>query len=164
MKGEFPGNGGGDLCTDVDQSQSNALDESRLPTIVVNNRQLRDVLHDAWAAVHAWNNPPQLFRFKEFVVEVVRFNGPPRIRRMNSAALNGVLMEVANWVRRTARGDVPARMPGNVTRIILAIPDQTLPEIKGIALAEITDREGYDPKTRLWLYRTNNSHEENGES
>jgi len=135
------------------QDSQNPGDESSLPTIVVNNRQLSEVLDDAWAAIHASNNPPDLFLFKGKLVRIVQIEGHPTIRRVNVAAMNGKLMRAANWIRQTKKTDLAVYPPGNIARVMLALPDEALPVLKDISGAGSSGLLGYQPDTHLFLYR-----------
>ena len=138
------------------QDPHNPGDESSLPTIVVNNRQLSDVLDDAWTAIHTSNNPPDLFLFKGKLVRIVKIEGTPRIHRVNVAAMNGKLMRAANWIRQTKQRDLAVYPPGNIARVMLALPDEALPVLKAISEAGSSGLLGYQPDTQLFLYRDRN--------
>ena len=83
-----------------------------LRDIQVNNRQLRDVIADAWAAIHATNEPtgqarsdqPVLFQKGGALVRIAGTGAQARIEALGETAIYGMLARSANWLRVTDEG------------------------------------------------------------
>ncbi|MBI3363113.1 MAG: hypothetical protein HY023_18580, partial [Chloroflexi bacterium] len=77
--------------------------------IQVNNRQLRDIIADAWAAIHAINEPPEpgrphkpfLFQKGGTLMRIAGNGDNARIEPMCETAVYGMLARSANWHRVT---------------------------------------------------------------
>ena len=103
------------------------------PTIVVNNRRLRDISSDALEAILSLNaDTPTVFSRGGVLVRVgftgLDFHATP----FNHAALKGTLDRLADFVKVKADGEeMPARPPDDVVADLLNLPDQLLPELRG---------------------------------
>ena len=115
----------------------NCLDEPPLrlrtghrPVIQVNGRELRDVLEDAWRAVHAANTPPFLFLHDAHLVRRVALgNGQLWLRAISAPGLFGILIRVADWMRATPRGLVHTKPSRAVAAAMRRSPDPALPSL-----------------------------------
>src|ERR1041384_312377 len=98
------------------------------PSIVITDRQLRDVSDEAVRALIAFNSPPQIFQRGGTLVRLKVDHRGPAIQTMSDAALRGRLARVADWYRLDAwDGRVGVNPPSPIVQDILA-----LPEIAGI--------------------------------
>lgn len=130
-----------------------------LPAIVVNNRQVREVIADAWVALHAANDPPVLFRRGGEIVRRDRDEHGLRVRSVDEAAAFGRLARVADWIRvRTDDPPLETSPPKDVARDLLAYPDDLLPLLETVLTTPVFGRTGrllaepgYHAQDRLWL-------------
>jgi putative DNA primase/helicase len=132
------------------------------PTIVVNDRQLREVTADAIRALIKSNAPPLIFKRGGLLVRVrLDHRGAPTVQVMTDPVLRSRLARVADWYRLTDRGDLrptPPTFP--VVQDILALPDWSdIPPLKGLVEAPTFAQDGtllttpgYHPKAELWFY------------
>ncbi|MFB3883072.1 MAG: hypothetical protein ACE149_17530 [Armatimonadota bacterium] len=137
---------------------------SGLPEINVNNRQLRDIIDDAWQALLSANDPPVLFRRRDGTLAHIRRNEDacqgPQGAWMESAEerfVNGLLLRRADWVKRQEKEVSAARPPREVAGDMLALPDRHLPVLTEVIGAPVFGREGrlidtpgYHADERLW--------------
>ena len=146
----------------LDATVADAKAERERPQIQVNNRQLRDIVTDAWGAVHAANDPPMLFRrsagLVRLVEEVIDRKTVLHIDLANEDALYGFLARCADWMRSGDHGAVAVSPHRDVARDMLAYPDARLPGLEVIvttpvfgANGELIAKPGYHESERLWL-------------
>lgn len=145
-------------------------DEDRRPRIVVTLRQLRDVVSDAWRAIHRANRTapaPTVYRRGGALVEVLRTEQGPRIAPLSPSGLLSRLSEAADWIKlRRATAHEPSangyleidadRPPQAVVDVMLSAPDDRLPVLEGLVLGPIVDADGaiqaepgYHPSARV---------------
>lgn len=131
------------------------------PTIQVNNRQLRDIIVDAWKAVHAANRPPALFVRSGALARLQHGNEGPRIGTADEAAVFGFLARWADWVKVTDNGVTSVSPVRDVARDILAYPDERLPQLDAVVCAPTFDDDGrliaqpgYHATARLWYHQS----------
>ncbi len=140
------------------------------PQVQGNERQLRDIRHDALAALLAANDPPHLFRRAGGVARLalVQDNGDtavPRIQQLDANALRGELTNAADWftLHHSKQGDflAPDLPPLAVARDMLGLRTVDLPPLVGVntcpAFApdgSLITADGYDPASSLWHHRT----------
>jgi len=138
------------------------LSKKLLPEIIVNNRQFRDVVTDAWSALHAANKPPSLFvrmggliRVAENFVEdrLVR-----QIETVSEMALYDRLARTADWVKIGEDSVASVNPPKDVARVMAAVPDAKLPPLAALAEGPVFARDGsliaspgYHREAALWL-------------
>ena len=140
--------------------------KSNLPEIVTNNRQLRDIIADAWAAVHAKNDPlllaqgrpPFVFLRSGGLVRLSSGEHGREIEPMEEPAVFGMLARVADWVRVTDETCTDTSPVKDVARDMLAYPDEKLPPLDSVATtplfgagADLITRPGYHRSERLWF-------------
>ena len=140
--------------------------KSNLPEIVANNRQLRDIIADAWAAVHAKNNPlllaqgrrPLVFLRSGGLVRLASGEYGQEIEPMQEHAVFGMLARVADWVRVNDEACTDTSPVKDVARDMLAYPDEKLPPLDAVAAtplfgagADLITRPGYHRSERLWF-------------
>jgi len=112
-------------------------EERRLPEIQVNARQLRDVAKDAWDALVAMNEPPILFRKGPGLARRVETETGVYMFPVRRAALFGLLIRAADWIKVTPKGSVAARPPPAVVADMLRFPDPRLPNADGVDFARV---------------------------
>jgi len=137
---------------------------SGLPEIVVNDRQLRHIIDDAWQALLGANDPPVLFRRRDSTLAHVRRNEDPGqgpqsawIESAEERFVNGLILRTADWVKRYQKEVSAARPPREVAGDMLALPDRHLPVLTEVIGAPVFGREGrlidqpgYHADERLW--------------
>ena len=130
---------------------------ARRPQIRVNNRQLRDVIADAWQAAHASNRSPRLFTRAGSLVRLIRSGGSPRIEAMSEPETYGYLLRVADWVKVTETAVLDVNPPKEVGRDMMAYPDPELPELDAVVATPVFDADGtlvstagYHRSGKLW--------------
>jgi len=133
---------------------------SSRPRVRVNGRQLRDVLTDAWKAVHATNTRPALFTRAGVLVRLARAEDGPRIDTVEETAMYGHLVRIANWVRVTPEAVLDATPPKDVARDMLVNADEELPPLDAVVATPVFDAQGrlvstpgYHRGARLWFHR-----------
>jgi hypothetical protein len=136
------------------------------PTIVVNGRQLRDILWDAWQAVHAANGQkPVIFRRAGRLVRLLFAGGVPQMEFVDEAAMHGLLADSADWVRRTEEGDLDVMPPHDAARVMVATTDTRLPQLEAVVTAptfdeqmRLTSAPGYHLDAALWYHESPGFH------
>ncbi|MFB3882441.1 MAG: hypothetical protein ACE149_14335 [Armatimonadota bacterium] len=130
------------------------------PQIRVNNRQLRDVVADAWQSVHAANSPPTLFRRSDSLARLMHGDGEPHLLLADEPAIYGLLARAADWVRVSDDAVVSVHPVREVARDMLAYPDPSLGLLDGVVGAPVFDsaghlisRPGYHAQARLWYHQ-----------
>jgi len=139
-------------------------EQSPLPQIQHNRRQLRDVTADALAAAVARNEPPTLFQRAEVLTRLRcrAKDQSPYLEPMVNAAIRGHLARCADWVKVVEtkheirhEDDAP---PKEVVEDLASLPDWPgLPVIDRIAesptfsaAGQLIDRPGFHADARLW--------------
>ncbi len=149
--------------------------DSTLPSIIVNDRQHRDLIEDARRAVVSSNaerlekalttlpstaDPQPLFVRAGRVVGLGSDEGAPTLSDTTDAAMYGLLVRVANWLRVTRDEEtVSVAPPGDVSRDLLTYPRRELPEIQDVVTTPVFGADGslvttagYHARERLWLH------------
>ena len=129
-----------------------------LPVIKVNNRQLRDTTAEAVAALHAANNPPELFvRMGELARVVVDEDDKPSIKSLDEPGLRHYLTAAADFMKQGKESTTEVSPPKDLVQNILAAPSWPFPALKGIVEVpvlrpggSILATLGYDPDTKLY--------------
>ncbi len=134
-----------------------AAPSARHPQIRVNNRQLRDIIADAWHAAHAANRSPRLFTRSGALVRLVRGSGSPRIEPMGEPETYGYVARIADWVKVTETVVLDVSPPKDVARDMIAYPEPELPELEAVVTTPVFDADGglvwkpgYHRKAKLW--------------
>ena len=142
-----------------------------LPRIQINDRQLREIVSDAWGAIHHANqhgcqiypHTPFLFHRAGRLVRLVMGEFGPEIEEMDEDAVFGLPARTADWHRATEEADVETSPPRDAARDMLAYPDLHLPVLESVIRTPVFGRqgelifaEGYHPDDRLWLARDSN--------
>ncbi len=132
--------------------------QSSLPLIRVSDRHLRDSTAEAIAALHAANNPPEIFlRLGELVRVQADENMRPVIRELTEPRVRYHLSQAADFFRQTDRGLVPVSPPRDIVQNVMATPSLPFPPLKGIVEVPVLRHDGsilvtpgYDSATRLY--------------
>ena len=141
-------------------------EESGLPQIQGDRRQLREVSADALAALLAANEPPTIFQ-RGGMLSRLRQRGddaPPTIEPLSDAALRGVRGRRADWwrVRETRKGPVlePGPPPMDAVRDLSSLPDwEGVPVLDAVIESPaygchggLVLAPGFHAEARLWLH------------
>ena len=129
-----------------------------LPMVMVNNRQLRDSTTEAVAALHAANDPPEIFvRMGELVRIQVDEDERPIIKELSEAGVRYYLTQAADFVKETDKGLIKVSPPRDLVQNVMAHPSWPFPALKGIVEVPVLRPDGsilatpgYDPDTRLY--------------
>jgi hypothetical protein len=137
-----------------------------LPMIVVNGRQLIDIIEEAWAAIRQANDPPCFFLRAGELVRLREKDGVPKIEDVTKPIAYGHLCRVARWVHAES-GDKPptnAAPRMDVAADLIVNPEPTLPKLDAVVLAPVFDQDaalisrgGYHARARLWYHKTPNT-------
>ncbi|MDE2107195.1 MAG: hypothetical protein KGL39_58905 [Patescibacteria group bacterium] len=130
-----------------------------LPTVIVNNRPMRDVVADSLAALQAANDPPFLFvRSGQMVFVEMDERQRPSIQAVEKAHLRGRLDRAANYIRRGSDADISVPPPLEVVEDILALPSAQwgVPALEFVVEVPtlrpdgtVLSAPGYDPISRM---------------
>jgi hypothetical protein len=130
------------------------------PEIRTNNRQLRDIVADAWRAARAVGKRPQLFVRSGGLVRLVHGEDGPRIEAMDEASVYGYLARIADWVKVTEDATLNVSPVKDVARDMLAYPHPELPMLEAVVSTPVFDRQGalvslpgYHVGARLWYFK-----------
>lgn len=136
------------------------LDHSTFPSIIVSNRQLRDIADESLKIAYEANNPPVLFVRSGSLTRIVQGKDKtesPRIEPLNMDALRARLTRVANFYADNGEFYTDTFPPRTVCENILARGTWDFPPLDGIIQTPIVredgtilDTPGYDPLTRLY--------------
>lgn len=156
---------------DVDEPTTTPTPGRMLPTIRVNQRQMRHVLADAWSAVRRLPASRGLYQQDGRLVRVLQSESGPRVEPVDGGWLTSALVASARWVklRKATAKDVTAagqthievdcdRLPSYVVQSMVGAPRVDLPVLERVerapyvdASGELVDVEGYRPDTRTYL-------------
>ena len=127
------------------------------PEILINQRQLRDVVEDTREAILTTNQPPKLFLSSDCPSRLVVNNNTLRIQFMNEDQVYGHLIRVADWYRIQGEKTIDAKPPREIAKDFLANPYQDLPKLESVittpifnSRGQLISEPGYHPKDRIW--------------
>lgn len=130
-----------------------------LPVIETTDRPLRDLLDDAWAAVLAANDPPQVFRAPGGVARLQHSSQGPVIELLEERAAMSLLAQVADWTKTTSRGPAHTKPVKEAVGHILVNPHPQLPELDTVISTPVFDHDwrlitqpGYHPQAKVWFH------------
>ena len=136
--------------------------EESLPRIVVSNRQMRDIVSDAWDALLSSIHGRGVLRYGDSVVFVPRQTAPAgepvKIQALDAALLAALLNRSADWLRRVEKENTnrAASPPSKVTRDMLALPDGRVPRMTALTRlppmrpdGSVATEAGLDPHSGL---------------
>jgi hypothetical protein len=137
----------------------NESKRARLPVIIANRRQLRDIAADAWKALLLVNDPPRMFIRSGMVSRLVDRDFGPQLEPMSEDAIVSTLGRVATWQKVTENGLVDCMPSRDAARDLAAYPDPTAPRLRDVVFSPVFDRDctlistpGYHPGAELWLH------------
>ena len=134
--------------------------------IQVNNRQLRDVITEAWTAIHAINEPvgpditdkPFLFQKGGALVRIAGTGAQGRIEALGDTAMYGILARSANWLRVTEEAVLAAPPSRDTARDMMVNPDPALPPLESVVRTPTFGKDaaliiaaGYHRADALWM-------------
>ena len=131
------------------------------PVIMVGDKQLSELVDEAWTALNLANCPPQVFRRDGVMVRLHTEEGFPRLETVTESWLLGRLCRVARWAKDCGKSGVRNVFPAKeLPRLMLADPDRRLPMLDSIVAAPVFDVggglievAGYHADSRLWYHR-----------
>ncbi|MBU1676220.1 hypothetical protein KKA85_10615 [bacterium] len=129
------------------------------PRIQTNQRQLTDVIPEAWDALLAQNDPPRLFSATGGLARIVFDDGTPRIELLDESSAFGLLVRAAYWYTVVRGGEQDAKPPKDLARDILSFPHDDLPRLDSVATTPVFDAagrliatSGYHPCAKIWMH------------
>ena len=132
------------------------LQQTGLPTIVINGRQFRDVLEDTITVVEGAKD---LYLQKGRVVQAIMTEDGPIIEGHTEDSIRAKLSELANFVQETKESIKAVNPPRDLVRSLLSKKDLQIPELKGFIETPVFKengnlvfREGYDQELKK-IYR-----------
>ena len=138
-----------------------------LRSIQVNNRQLRDIIADAWSAIHSINDAtepdgaerPFLFQNGGALVRIVGTDVHTRIEALGDTAMYGILARSADWHNVTEEAVTAAPPSRDTARDMLVNPDPGLPPLDSVVRtptfgkdAMLITTPGYHRSDALWMF------------
>lgn len=124
------------------------------PSVVVSNRQPRELVDECWRVLLGSPIGARVFRFGTALVRVPDTDG---VDTLDPVKLTGLLHRAADWFREDEHGTRPGRVPPDVARDMVALPDAAVPRLVGITPLPILRRdgsvladEGHDPESGLF--------------
>jgi hypothetical protein len=146
------------------EGDSDLPSSPRLPVIIVNNRDLRDIVSGTLEALRQANDPPSLFVRSGRIVTVSQDeHGRSSIVEVSESSLRGRMARVADYRRTVPDKDggtrlVPVNPPLDAVRDVLSLDamEWRLPSLEAVSESPflrpdgtVVDRPGYDPATRV---------------
>ena len=132
-------------------SKQNSSINSKVQSITVNNRQMADVISDAWNAVKKHKKISLYIRGGEpvYLTSEIRlgYSEPIEqivIRGFSVNSFREYLSKIANWVNANATGYLSVFPPRDISAAMMDCPTQNLPPLLSIARAPF-----YDGKANL---------------
>jgi hypothetical protein len=159
--------GGGSPRGNAATAPVGAPEPQPLRGIQVNNRQLRDVIADAWTAIHAINEPvgpditdkPFLFQKGGALVRIAGTGTQGRIEALGDTAMYGILARSANWLRVTEEAVLAAPPSRDTARDMMVNPDPALPPLESVVRTPTFGKDaaliiaaGYHRADALWMF------------
>ena len=133
-----------------------------LPSIVVNDRPLRNVGDEALAALQVHNKPPKLFARGGKIIRLASDeNDAPIIQEADESVVRYHLTRAANFVKEYQRKNGVERIevspPRDAVQDVMSVADLPFPPLIGVPRTPffrpdgtIVALRGYDPATRLY--------------
>jgi DNA primase len=111
--------------------------------IRVDDRQLRSTTTEAVAALHAANNPPEIFmRLGELVRIQADENGRHIIKELSEAGVRYHLTQAANFVHQTEKKVISVSPPRDLVQNVMSAPSWPFPALKGIVEVPVLRKSG----------------------
>ncbi len=125
-----------------------------MPEILTNARQTREIVADAWAVILASRYGSWLFLYG---LSIVLIEGGT-LRPVDLGLMAALLNRIASWVMLRRGKLVDTRLPMEVPRDMITLPDRRLPVLKGMIQTPVIHRDGtlhakdgYDPESQLFV-------------
>jgi len=113
-----------------------------LPTIQTNNRQLKDIVHDAWESVMRLNTLPDIFSRQQSLVRLRRRGDELCVDDMTEDGVYDYISKTALWVK-VAKDDVTDVFPPReVAKSMRATPSTALPELESVIACPVFAKSG----------------------
>ncbi len=135
-------------------------DSPALPEIIVNGRQQREVITDAWDALLAGPHGDDLFLYGGRLVRLARSRrGEATAETVSTDLLTALLRRSASWLReKDGEGHLDTPVPRDIALDMLALPSAEVPVLERIlrtpALGSdgaLLRSDGYHPAHRAFL-------------
>lgn len=134
---------------------------SDLPQVIINNRQLLDIVEDTWRAMQRYNNiSPRLFIKSGKLAKINFLEEPPSLKLLEEKELYGILSRAATWAKLTNSGMMNAFPPDKVAEDMLYCDHpikSDIPKLEAIVTTPIFSRtkelvikEGYNEGAQVW--------------
>ena len=107
----------------------NDVREESRPTIETFNRQVREIIDDAWSAVRSANGPVLLYEFDGKVCSLHERSNGRRGEFIDASSLRHHLERVALWVRTTRGRQRTVRPPQMLAPVMMECPNGVLPHL-----------------------------------
>ncbi len=134
--------------------------DNQLPSIIVNNRQLPEVIADAWDAIIAQNDPPRIFVFGQQLIELKISSSESHLTThpIGINELYSHLYRCANWVKVENNERRASRPSDYLVKDMLTRIDPRIPVLDTIVRIPIfrsdgilLSQSGYDSDSRIYL-------------
>lgn len=140
------------------KKEAKQLRKPPLPMVEVNNRQLRSTTTEAVAALHAANNPPEIFvRMGEMVRIQADEDGRPIIKELGEAGVRYCLTKAMDFGHKTDKKLISVSPPRDLVQNVMVTPSLPFPALRGIVEVPVLRPDGsilatpgYDLGTRLY--------------
>lgn len=124
------------------------------PSVVVSNRQPRELVDECWRVLLGSPIDARVFRFGTALVRVPDADG---LDTLDPVKLTGLLHRAADWFREDEHGTRPGRVPPDVARDMVALPDPAVLRLVGVTPlpilrsdGSVLANEGHDPDSGLF--------------
>ncbi len=133
--------------------------DEALPDVVTNNRQIRDIVADAWSALEASDYGARVFRYGDALVYARQVReAHVALESLDAPRLTALLNRSATWVAETEEGFRNSRVPQDAVRDMLALPHPDIPWLEAVVHLPVVRSDGsmapvdgYDPDSRLFV-------------
>ncbi len=151
-----------ELVAEVEPWSPEAIDPvpDNLPSIQTNGRQLRDVVDEAWEAVLAANDPPEVFAVAAGIGRLSDGPAGLTIQVLDEHATYGHLSRVADWVKVIASGVQDVDPKRAVAQEIVSTRRPGLPELEAVVTTPVFDCDwrlvtapGYHQGAKVFYHR-----------
>lgn len=114
-----------------------------LANIRISNQQLREIVQEAWNALHDYNSSnPVIFRGMGTIIGIDKQDDPAKTRVVSTAELYARLTLIANWYRQGEDRLIPSYPPDAVCKVMQAMPDSSLPPLKQVISSPRVSKNG----------------------
>ena len=153
-------------ATETEAKHPGAVEKlPELPTIQVNEKQLRDFRGEMWDALLKWNEPPKIYKNLQRIVEIIPDdNDMLTTVEVTSARMRDILSDAANWVetrysQNYGSYQVSVIVPKVAAESALSNKNPQIPRLKKIIRSPFFNKDGnlsikpgYQPETECFLY------------